>query len=117
MESKEIFINDSLKTISLPKQKEITKQMEKCVCKIHINGNNGTGFFAKIPYKNNFLKVLITNNHVLKSDDITENKTITFTINNNIKDSKDIKRGKERFTYTSILYDTTIIEIKEELDN
>ena len=52
--------------------------MEKYVCKIHINGNNGTGFFAKVPYKNNFLNALITNNHVLKSDDIVEGKVITF---------------------------------------
>ena len=114
MEIKEINIKDALKTITLPKQKEITRQMEKCVCKIHINGNNGTGFFAKIPYKNTFIKVLMTNNHVLGSNDILENNIITFSINNNIK---DIKIGKGRKTYTSEPLDTTIIEIKEELDD
>ena len=101
MENKEIIIKDSLKPISLPKQKEITRQTEKCVCKIHINGNNGTGFFAKIPYQNNLLAILITKNHVLKANNIFENKIITFSINNNIK---DIKIDKERKTYTSEKY-------------
>ena len=38
---------------------------EKFVCKIHIEDNNGTGFFMKIPYNNNHLTVLIANNHIL----------------------------------------------------
>ena len=41
--------------------------------RLHINGKNATGFFAKIPYKNSFIKVLMTNNHVLDSNDILEN--------------------------------------------
>ena len=114
MEKKEIVIKDSLMPISLPKQKVITRQTEKCVCKIHIDGNNGTGLFAKIPYQNHLLTVLITNNHVLKANDILENKIITFSINNNIK---YIKIDKERKIYTNENYDTTIIEIREELDN
>ena len=101
MENKEIIIKDSLKPISLPKQKEITRQTEKCVCKIHISGNNGRGFFSKIPYQDNLITVIITNNHVLKANDILENKIITFSINNNIK---DIKIDKERKTYTSEKY-------------
>ena len=112
MEKKEIVIKDSLMPISLPKQKVITRQTEKCVCKIHIDGNNGTGLFAKIPYQNHLLTVLITNNHVLKANDILENKIITFSINNNIK---YIKIDKERKTYTNENYDTTIIEIREQL--
>lgn len=73
MENKEIIIKDALLPITLPKQKENTRQMEKCICKIHINGKNGTGFFEKISYKNSFIKVLMTNNHVLDSNDILEN--------------------------------------------
>ena len=114
MENKEIIIKESLKAISLPKQNKITSQTEKCVCKIHISGNNGTGFFAKILYKDNIITVLITNNHVLKVNDILENKLITFSINNIVK---DIKIDKERKTYTFEKYDITIIEIREELDN
>ena len=45
MDKKEIVLKNSIKPISLPKQKEITRQMEKCVCKIHFSGGNGTGFF------------------------------------------------------------------------
>ena len=114
MENKEIIIKESLKPISLPKQNKIKRQTEKCVCKIHISGNNGRGFFAKIPYQDNLITVLITNNHVLKVNSILENKIITFTINNIVK---DIKIDKERKVYTTEKYDTTIIEIKKELDN
>ena len=116
MEQKEIIINESIKPISLPKQKEITRQMEKCVCKIYKNGNNGSGFFAQIPYKDSQIKVLITNNHVLEESDIQEGKNITFSINNDIK---NITIGKERKKYTSEKYDTTIIEIKgsDELED
>ena len=114
MEEKEKKIKDSIRPISLKIQKEITKQMEKCACKIHINGNNGTGFFAKIPYKNEELNVMITNNHILNANDIDVNKVISFSINNK---TKFIKIDKERLKYTNVTYDTTIIEIKEEEDN
>ena len=113
MEIKEKLIKDSIIPISLFSQKVITKQMEKSVCKIHINGNNGTGFFAIIPYKNTEMKVLITNNHVLNGNDIDDNKEITFSINNKVK---YIKIGKTRKKYTSEEFDTTIIEIKDDLD-
>ena len=59
---------------------------------------------------------MITNNHVLNANDILDNKLITFSINNDIR---DIKIGKERKKYTSEKYDTTIIEIKkaDKLEN
>ena len=114
MVEKEKKIKDSIRPITLPMQKVITRQMEKCVCKIHIVGGNGTGFFALIPYKNTLLKVLITNNHILNADAIKDDKIITFSINNNIK---DIKIKKERKRYTSEKFDTTIIEIIEEMDS
>ena len=110
MEDKEKIIKDSIMPISLQKQQEITKQMEKCICKLHTSGGNGTGFFAKIPYKLSKINALITNNHVLNSMDIATDKVITFSISNNIK---DIKIGKERIIYTNEKYDITIIEIKE----
>ena len=110
MEHKERILKDSIRPISLPMQTEITRQMKKCICKIYINGGNGTGFFAQIPYKESYIKVLITNNHVLNANNILDNKLITFSINNDIL---DIKMGKERKKYTSEKFDTTIIEIKE----
>ena len=114
MVEKEKKIKNSIRPITLPMQKVITRQMEKSVCKIHIEGGNGTGFFALIPYKNTLLNVLITNNHILNADSIKDDKIITFSINNKIK---DIKIKKERKRYTSEKFDTTIIEIKEEMDS
>ena len=110
MEKKEVVLKNSIKPISLPKQKEITRQMEKCVCKILCIGGNGTGFFARIPFNNTKMKVLITNNHILNAEAILDNKIINFSINNYLK---NIKMEKDRKRYTSEEYDTTIIEIKE----
>jgi len=110
MEHKEKKLKGSIRPISLPIQTEITRQMKKCVCKIHKNGENGTGFFAQIPCKESNIKVLITSNHVLNANDIHEHKLITFSINNDIL---NFKIGKERKKYTSEKYDTTIIEIIE----
>ena len=63
-EIKEITINDSFEPISMKTTEIILDQMN-CVCKIHIEDNNGTSFVMKIPYNNNHLTVLITNNHKL----------------------------------------------------
>ena len=113
MEQIEKIVNNSMKLIILSKQKEITRQMEKCICKISMNEKNGTGFFAKIPFSNIQIKVLITNNHILNADDILVGKIISFSVNNNLK---SINIVKERKRFTSEKYDTTIIEIIEELD-
>ena len=49
--------------------------MERCICKIKIGETQGTGFFCQIPFpnKDNMLKVLITNNHVINSDILYKN--------------------------------------------
>ena len=58
--------NDYPESISLKGTEEIVEQMKKKVCKIFIgNDIKGTGFFCKIPYNNNELKVLMTNNHII----------------------------------------------------
>ena len=111
MERKEKIIKDSISPITLSKQESITRQMKNCICKIHNCRGNGTGFFFRIPYNNAQIKILITNNHVLNENDIMDNKIITFSMNNNIKDIK-IEKGRRK--YTSEIYDTTIIEIKEK---
>jgi len=69
--------------ISLEGTREILYQMENYICKIHKdNGAIGTGFFCKIPFNNNLLKVLITNNHVLNENEIDNNKIINISIIN-----------------------------------
>ena len=72
--------------VSLDGTKKIVFQMENCICKIYLkNGETGTGFFCKIPYNNNLLPVLITNNHVLNENDLDSNNIIKLTINNKEK--------------------------------
>ena len=71
-----------------------------------------TGFFCNVPSGWGILKVLMTNNHVLKEEDILINKTIKFSINNGIK-YFEIKIDESRKIYTSKKYDVTIIEIKQ----
>ena len=75
-EKNEVEIKDALDPISIGKTIIILKQMENCVCKIHLEGKDRTGFFIKIPYKNDFLTVLITNYSVLNEEKIAIGKLL-----------------------------------------
>jgi len=94
--------------------KKILEQMDKNICKIKINNNQGTGFFCKIPFPNlnNMMQVFITNNHVI-DENILENDT---SIKIEIKEEKKerIMNLQDRIKYTNKEYDITIIEIKEK---
>ena len=81
-EIKEKYIQDSLEPVSIKSTEIILDQMKNCVCKIHIGGTKASGFFTKIPYKEQLLSVLITNNHVLGESDLTTGKTISISLNN-----------------------------------
>ena len=104
--------------ITTDKLKTILEQIEKCICdiKCKIEGHS-TGFFCRIPYPDFFsLKpVLITNNHVLNEDDITEDKIIKFTVNNDTI-HKEIKITNKRKAYTNVNLDVTIIELNPKED-
>ena len=95
--------------------KKIMEQMEKCICKINLGKNQGTGFFCKIPFpnKNKMLHVFITNNHIINHD-LLYKKDGEISID--IKEEVNIKKIalNSRLKYTSKEYDTTIIEIKPE---
>ena len=56
--------------ISYECTQKILEQMEKNICKITIEKQQGTGFFCKIPFPdmNNMLPVIITNNHIINRD-------------------------------------------------
>ena len=98
--------------VSIENTKKILFQMENCICKIYLkNGEIGTGFFCKIPFNNNLLPVLITNNHVLNKDDIDNNKIIKLMINNEVKEI-EIDNIRKRYTNSDEKIDITIIEIK-----
>ena len=79
---KEKFINSYPEPIQLEGCEKIIEQMKNCICRIY-NGCEGTGFFAKIPYKSTFIHALITNNHIINENDIINNKTIIIYINKN----------------------------------
>ena len=102
--------------VSIENTKEILFQMENCICKIYLkNGEIGAGFFCKIPFNNNLLPVLITNNHVLNKDDIDNNKIIKLMINNEVK-KIEIDNMRKRYTNSDKNIDITIIEIKPNKD-
>ena len=92
----------------------ILEQMKKYICKIENKNGNGTGFFCYIPYQNEKIEVMITNNHIINEDIIKNNKSIEISLNDN-KENKIINIEKRKI-YTSIKYDTTIIPINSEED-
>ena len=114
---KEKVTKNEIEPASLEVTENIIYQMKKCVCKIYINGITGTGFFAKIPYNNELLNVLITNNHILGENEIANDQKITFSLNNDENDKKDIEMYNERKRYTNVILDVTIIEIDENKDD
>ena len=111
----EKLIEDQPIPVSIEGTEIILDQMKKCVCKIYQNGNKGTGFFCKIPFDNNLLPVLITNNHVLNENDIKNNKKIELSINNVVKEIK-IDNSRKRYTNSDENIDITIIKIKPNKD-
>ena len=80
-EIKEKSIKDSLDPVSIEQTEIIQNQMRESVCKIHIEGKHGTGSFVQVPYDNQLLRLLITNNHVLNEQDIMQGNTINISLN------------------------------------
>ena len=111
---KEKFLNKAVKPVSIDSTEKILYQMKKCVFKIQINGIKGTGFFTKIPWDKAFIKVLITNNHIINEKDIENENVFIITFNNNENEKKLIKINKEKTNFTNKVLDITIIEITEK---
>jgi len=115
-----VLIQDQPSPVSIQGTKNILFQLENCICRIYPkNGGEGTGFFTKIKFQNKLLPVLITNNHVLKEEDIKNNEIIKLTIYNNIKEKDEdisITIDDSRIRYTNSEIDITIIEIKPDED-
>ena len=105
---KEKALNEYPKPVTIEGTMKILNQLQNCICKIKNKNGNGTGFFCSI---NDNLKVLITNNHVIDEEILKENKRIQVSID----DDKEYKliELKNKKVYTSIKYDTTIIEINK----
>jgi V8-like Glu-specific endopeptidase len=84
-----------------------------CICKLNINGANGTGFFCKIPFENNETKVFfMTNYHVLDKNYYETNNKINLLINDE-KEIKTIDLRIKRNTYFNEDNNITLIELNE----
>ena len=104
---------NSPEPVSIACTKKILDQLIKCVFKINIGKNVGTGFFCKIPLEDNVIfNCLITNEHVLNEKYYKQNKKIDLLINDG-NEIVTIDINMKRKTYFSEQYDITIIEIKE----
>jgi len=99
---------------SINSLKRIIELTEKCICKIKCNdGGHGTGFFCNIYLDDwNFVRALITNYHVLNKNDISNDKKIEFSTNNE-KENFNLVIDETRKIFTNEIYDITIIEINE----
>ena len=85
----EINIKGSADPVNILGTKTILNQMMNCICKIKINGANGTGFFCKIPLnEKKKINCLMTNYHVLNEKYFKENKEINILLN----DDNEIKK-------------------------
>ena len=102
--------------VSMQKNKIITNQMEKYICKIKINNNEGIGFFCQIPYHNQNIYTLITNNNILNENIIKEHKSINITLNDE-KENIFIEINENNNIYINNEYNITIIEINSKIVN
>ena len=91
--------------------------MEKSICEIKNDSNQGTGFFCKIPFPDddlyNMLPVLITSRHIINEDLLCE-KDSKISIKTHKNKSFKLFDLNRRMKYTNKEYDITIIEIKEQ---
>ena len=93
----------------------LLEQVKKYICEIYINKKiKGIGFFCYIPFpdKYHLLPSLITNNHLINK----KNKDINIDILLGNKETKKLDINDNRKIYTSVKFDTTIIEIKPNKD-
>ena len=100
--------------IEAEKLMEIIDFSQRCMCKISFNKNNktyfGSGFFCKLSINElgfNNKPFLMTNNHVIDLNYLQSNNEIALEINK----IKKILNIKDRYKFTNILNDFTIIEI------
>ena len=103
--------------ISYESTKKILAQMEKGICQIKTDSNQGTGFFCKIPdysrYSNKMFPVLITSSHLINSE-LLYKKDTKILIKMHTNRSFKLLNLNDRIKYTNEEYDITIIEMREQ---
>ncbi len=99
----------------------LLKKSEQSIAKIYKESeseeNNDIGFLCKIPFpnKSKFLPVLLTNNTILKKEDIELNKKIKISLvqDDNKKIEREIIIDEQTKKYINQNYSITIIEIRK----
>jgi len=110
----EINIQNYPRPVSIEGTIKILNQMKNCICKIYLDkGRSGTGFFCYIPFNNKMISALITNNHVLDSNYLKENRMLNISINDEAL-FKKLKIEDDRNIYSNEAFYITIIELKKE---
>ena len=104
--------NDSVESVSIEGTRKILNQLMNCICKIKIKGEFRTGFFCKIPFRKETIKILMTNYQTLNEKYLEENKEINLLLNDE-KEKIIIDLEIEREIYFNEDYDITLIELKE----
>ena len=110
------LIKGAIGAISLQKVEIIIDQMKKYICKV-FGDKIGTGFFCRMPYKNDIIPVMITNYHVIDDNFIEKNKQLKISLNEKYY---VIKLNENSRIYSSVekKYDIMIIKIQEsEINN
>ena len=112
MEDKKKLVG-SIAPVNIEGTKKILAQLMNCIFKIKIKGAYATGFFCKIPYKKQAIKVFMTSYHFFNENVMKENQKINLSLNDE-KETKSIDLSIERITYFNKDYDITLIELKDE---
>ena len=103
----------SIDPVNIEGTKKILEQLMNCICKIKIKGAYATGFFCKIPYKKQAIKVFITSYLVLNENDFGESKKFDLSLNDE-KETRTIDLSIARKIYFNKDYDIALIELKDE---
>ena len=107
---KEKFLENYPLPVTIEKSTLIIEQMKTSICIIDNKNGQGTGFFCSIPYVNEKLQVLITNNHVIDKTILENGEEVILKLNDG-KVQKTLFLNSNRKMYTNEKYDTTIIEL------
>ena len=105
--------NNFVKPVTAESTQKILKQMKNCICKVKNNQIIGTGFFCRIPYKNNTkINVLITSYQIIDDFYLNQNNQINLLLND-YNELKIINLDPSRKKFSTKDFNTTIIEIKQ----
>ena len=112
--NKENKLKDSIEPVNIDGTKKILDQLMNSICKINIKGKLGTGFFCKIPFRKETIKILLANYNILNENDFKENKKLKLSLNDE-KNTITIDLGIERETYFNKEYNITLMNLKKKI--